>query len=468
MKHAFSLFLCLMIFATGRVCPAATGAPSGVDPAEELATLQTLDLQAAARLAVAGNPSLAAAADRVRQAKARLDQARSTWFPRLDASAGGTRVDLSTNDYQSALGQARYFNPNASVDDPQDTYTAGLTATWVLFNGFEREFSQAVARHGLEESSASRADVRRLLLDSVVAAYYGGQLAAQNLAIAQADKAFFERQLKEAQARYNAGTGALSDILNFKIRLNDADAELITARREASVARHALAALLGLPDANLPAGLPLAPMPLESAREMASQDVTSLMDNAVARRPDLKQARFSVQRQEAGVGVARSGYWPTLSLNGGFDADRTGNAHFENDDVGSHVGLNFTVNLFAGGATRARVREAEAAMDEGRRKLASLEIKVLEAVRNRVTALDSAREQLRLQRANADLVRENRDLVEKEYLAGQGSLVRLNEAQRDLSNAQSRLALALVSLRQAWYGLQSETGSLAASLGVGD
>jgi outer membrane protein TolC len=73
-----------------------------------------------------------------------------------------------------------------------------------------------------------------------------------------------------------------------------------------------------------------------------------------------------------------------------------------------------------------------------------------------------------LQRVNADLVRENRDLVEKEYLAGQGSLVRLNEAQRDLSTAQSRLALALVSLRQAWYGLQSETGSLAAALGVGD
>ena len=445
-----------------------TARATGNEAVTELAGLQTLTLPVAARLAVAGNPSLAAAAERVRQAKARLDQARSTWFPRLDASAGGTRIDLAENDYQSALAQARFFNPNATVDDPQDSYAAGLTATWVLFNGFEREFGQAAARYGLEESDASRADARRLLLDGVVAAYYGGQLAALNLSIAEAEKAFFERQLKEAEARYSAGTGALSDILNFKIRLNAAEAELITTRRAQQVARHALAALLGLPEANLPPGLPLAPMAPERDGEMAPLDMTVLITQAVAQRPDLQRARFGLQRQEAAVGVARAGYWPILSLNGAMEADRTDDAGFEEDDVGSRIGINLTINLFAGGATRARVREAQAAKDEGQRLLTDLEIKVHEAVRNRVTALNSAREQLILQRANADLVRENRDLVEKEYQAGQGSLVRLNEAQRDLSTAQSRLALALVSLRQAWYGLQSETGSLAASLGVID
>ncbi|MEJ2642517.1 MAG: TolC family protein, partial [Desulfosarcinaceae bacterium] len=451
-----------------RVCPAAMRAPAGADPGQGLATLEALDLETAARLAVAGNPGLAAAADRVRQAKARLDQARATWFPRLDASAGGTRVDLAENDYQSALTQARYFNPNAAVDDPQDTYTAGLTATWVLFNGFEREFSQAAARHGLASSQASEADSRRLLLLGVVAAYYNGQLAAQNLAIAQADKAFYERQLKEAEARYRAGTGPLSDILNFKIRLNAAQADVITARRSQEVARSALAALLGLPEARLPQALPLAPMPPERRSEMAPLEVDQLIAQAIEARPDLRRDRLALQGKQAQVGVARSGYWPTLSLNGAVEGDRSDDAGFEDDDFGSRIGLNLTVNLFAGGATRARVRETQAAVEEGQRQLTELEIQVRQAVRDAATALDSAREQLMLQRANADLVRENRDLVEKEYLAGQGSLVRLNEAQRDLSTAQSRLALALVSLRQAWYGLQSETGSLAAALGVGD
>ncbi len=437
-----------------------------VDVAAELAKVETLDLQTAARLAVAGNPNLKAATERLRQAKARLEQARAAWFPRLDANASGTRVDLAENDYESAVNQARLFSPNASVDDPQDTYAAGLTASWVVFNGFERKFTQAAARYGLDESDAARIDVRRLLLGSVVTAYYGAQLAAQNQAIAEADKAFFERQLNEAEARYRAGTGALSDILNFKIRVNAARADLITAQRSQKVARHALAALLGLRAANLPPDLALAPMAPETADEMAPQEIDRLITQAAERRPDLRQQRATVQRQSAGVGVARSGYWPIVSLDGAVEGDRADDAGFEEDDFGSRIGLNLTINLFAGGATRARVREAEAAVAESEQQLVDLELQIRRSIRNAATAVESAGEQLVLQRANADLVRENRDLVEKEYQAGQGSLVRLNEAQRDLSAAQSRLALALVTLRQAWYDLQAETGVLAAALGV--
>ena len=74
--------------------------------------------------------------------------------------------------------------------------------------------------------------------------------------------------------------------------------------------------------------------------------------------------------------------------------------------------------------------------------------------------MKAAQEQLALQRINTELVQQTRDLVEKEYSAGQGSLVRLNEAQRDLVTAQSNLVLSLVSMRQAWEGLKSSTGEI--------
>lgn len=61
-------------------------------------------------------------------------------------------------------------------------------------------------------------------------------------------------------------------------------------------------------------------------------------------------------------------------------------------------------------------------------------------------------------------MQQNRDLVEKEFAAGQGSLVRLNEAQRDLVTAQARLALALVSLRLTWHNLRTSTGEILASV----
>jgi len=65
-----------------------------------------------------------------------------------------------------------------------------------------------------------------------------------------------------------------------------------------------------------------------------------------------------------------------------------------------------------------------------------------------------------LLRTNEELIRQNRDLAEKEYKAGVGSLVRLNEAQRDLTTANNRIALAIAGMRQSWYMLEAETGHI--------
>jgi len=111
----------------------------------------------------------------------------------------------------------------------------------------------------------------------------------------------------------------------------------------------------------------------------------------------------------------------------------------------------------------ARVGEARARRDEAKKTLANLTNNVVSEVRTAVTQVEAAQQELLLQRSNAALVQQNRDLVEKEYAAGQGSLVRLNEAQRDLVTAQSRLALALVSLRLAWQNLLATTGEILVS-----
>jgi len=145
------------------------------------------------------------------------------------------------------------------------------------------------------------------------------------------------------------------------------------------------------------------------------------------------------------------------------EGNRAENGSFENEDFGNTVAVILEYNLFAGGANRAKLREAKAKQVEAEKALEDVRLKVSSEVRASLAKLNSARKELVLQRSNADLVRQNRDLVEKEYAAGLGSLVRLNEAQRDFVAAQSRLALALVSLRQALYNLETDTGRILLS-----
>jgi len=442
--------------------------PPPVDPTYMaiLEQLDVLDLETAQRMALANSPSLMAAAERANQAGERVKQAQAAYWPPLDADGSVSRVDLSYNAEDAQLRQLQFFNPNASVDNPEDYYQAGLVASWTVFDGFRREFNNALAAYGEDASQAALVESRRLLLSSVADSYYIAQLARKNIAIADADEAFNQRQLEEAQIRYRVGTGTLSDMLNFEVQVNAARSARNDFRRGYETALVGLAALMGIPDAYLPPGLDLASLEKETEKDMAPPDPEAHIDYALLHRSDIQQSESILKQTEANVGIARSLFYPTMQLAGSIDGERANSGRFEGDDFGNTIGLYLTYRLYSGGERRARLAEAKYQEREAEENLRSTSIGVSADVREAVVTVRSAQYELELQRKNAALVMENRDLVEKEYQAGQASLVRLNEAQRNLTQAQGRLALARVGLRQALKNLDVSTGRILLAFGT--
>lgn len=467
--------------------PSVLSEPS---PAEEFP--ETLDLETAKAIALQENPSLQAAAARVRQAKARVTQARSTFFPQIQADASVANTWLDENSYRSAkrqafLGQLQSSGASASalsqnapvlsaagsvsnslasaiiardrVDNDFTTYQASISAGWLLFDGFEREFSYAAAKYGAKESEAAYLEASRLLLDAVATTYYSATLAREDVRISQADEEFNLRQLEEAKARRRVGTGSLSDVLNFEVRVNSARAQRISAERQYQIALIGLAELMGFPEYTPVQGTEVEALPEEIADEAGGDDVGALVTLALAKRPDLQQTQHAASRTEAAMKARRGPFFPEVSVSASRSASET-ERWFGEDDLSTTVGLNVSYELFTGGRNRAHYVEAKAVRDEASRDLASLENSVVADVRQGVESLRAAREQLWLQRANAAFVRRNRELVEKEYAAGQASLVRLNEAQRDLVAAEANLALARVGLLQSQHDLKTATGEV--------
>ncbi|MCP3955145.1 MAG: TolC family protein [Desulfobacterales bacterium] len=432
---------------------ADTDSPAGPN----IAATKTLDLDTACKIALADNPSLAAAAQRVEQARQQVNQARAAYWPNLVANGSVNRVKQSENLYQANLATARAINPLATIDNPEDYYQAGLSVSWTLFDGFRRHFSSAAAKHGEAQSQSALLDSRRLLLSAVSGSFYRAQLASEGVTIAIADEAFNLKQVSDANARLRVGTGALSDVLNFEIQANAARDSRINADNQYITAMTGLAALLGIPHANFPEGLQLAPLEEETVTVLQQPDVRQQIDYAHRNRPDILAATQGMERAAAGIKTARARYYPNVVLSGTLNGERSDNSSFEGDDFGNTVGVFLTYDLFSGGADRARVTEAKHIEQEAIKNQDALKISVANEVSNALTGLRAAQQQLELQRKNASLVRRNRDLVEKEYAAGQASLVRLNEAQRNLIQAQSRLAYTRLSLRSAWATLHTTT-----------
>lgn len=418
---------------------------------------EMLTLERAFDVAMQGNPDLRAAEARFRQAGERVKQARAAYYPSLDLAATATArrdIDDPTQSFAAATG--------GSVDQDSEDYRGNVSASWLVFDGLGRRYRNRFAEYGALQTEAGIAEARRLILGNVATAYFNVQLERENIAIAEADESFNERQLEEAKARERAGSGPLSDVLNFEIRIRDARTALLLAERNYRVSLLVLFELLGVGDAWDVEAVQVPALNMEEPSTMEAPDRTESLDYAREHRPDIQQAMYSLEQAGVGVSIDRSAYWPTVSAFAQGDASRNTGSNFSSDDTATSVsvGLQLNFNIFSGGRRRALVRESRAREDEAEEFLRAIELSLIREVDVSLQELHTAQEQLKLQRETTQYVEQNRDLVEKEYNAGQGSLVRLNEAQRDLISQQARLALARAALFERWYRLRTSTGSI--------
>lgn len=484
----------------------AEGAPEAGSAVVEVLP-ELLDLQAAQEAALRSNPTIEAALTRVEQAAERVKQAVSAYFPQVDASASVSKTWLAENDHRAARNAALFgglqgtisqvpysfatgaanassiaagalntaagvvgaLEARGAVDDSVESYRAGIQATWLLFDGFGREFRHAAAKYNRDEFRAAHRDIQRQILQAVAEAFYNVQLQRENILIVEADKEFNERLLKEAQARKRVGTGSLSDELNFEVRVREAQSNLLAAQRSWEVARIGLASLMGIPESVLPDTVQVVPLGEERPEDLEHPgEADELIARAFEGRPDLAQDDAAEKRTKANVGVNRAAFAPTVSAFASRDSVQDDAFRVAEEDFSTTAGVQVSYTLFAGGRNRARYAEAKAAYREAQLNRAGSEITATAEVRQSLEEVTTAQEQLKLQRENASYVQRNRDLVEKEYAAGQTSLVRLNEAQRDLLQAQVRLAASRVALRRAWHALRTATGETVAATDAQD
>ncbi|HEB49202.1 MAG TPA: TolC family protein [Desulfobulbus sp.] len=444
------LFVCCCMLTVAR---AGEGT---VVPPPDLSQVRVLDLETAQRIALQSNPDMAAAQARIEQARARVRQAVAAWWPSIDLNATGSRVRRS----DSAYAVAQFFPSisGQSTDRIYDQSAASLQATWVLFDGFYRSFSQQQAEFGEKGLVAARRDAQRQLVSAVAEAFFNAQLAQTKVDIAKADEKFYLRQLEDARNRYDVGAGAWGDVLNIKVQLNSARTALMLGRREFEAAGYGLASLLGIPDAAFPANVKLSPLEKDFDATDPEVDADALIRIALQNRPDVRRVEMQLKAAEAATGEARASFYPRIQIAGVYNGTRQGDFVLSGEDFGDTISLNMAWNLFSGGADRARLFEARQKRREAVYTMDSLRNQVASQVRQALAYLAAAREQVVLQRESVTLVKENRDLARNEYEAGETSLVRLNEAQRDLTTTYGRLAQALVSYHLARQRLLAATG----------
>jgi NodT family efflux transporter outer membrane factor (OMF) lipoprotein len=322
--------------------------------------------------ALAGSPSMAQAAARLRVAASHADLARAARLPHVGATATARESRLTQSIGLPTDGEWHLLAAGlASVSHDLDLW-GGKRAT------------HRAALSAAQAAATDQATTRNALAGAVATTYVRlaqGLLRRDVAADAERIRGSMRNLVVR---RYDAGLEPLVSVEQAEGALETARAELAAVTESIDLTRNALAALIGKgPDRGLEMAAP-------SLRHRRPPGLPSDVPIAlVGRKPEVISARWRVEAAAARIGVARAGFYPNVSLSGLIGLASFGlNTLADSRSVIGSAGPAISLPIFDGGRRKADYRKARGEYEVA---VADYDATLLETLRAAADAATSLR-----------------------------------------------------------------------------
>ena len=304
--------------------------------------------------AIAGNPSLAAADARVREANSLAGVAAAALEPHVTGDLSIARHHWANNP--------RYYGPGTLADQTtwNNTGTLGLSYHLDLWGGDERAHERTLDT--VHERAADERAARLELEVNLVRAYvdFSKQFALLDIAT---DTLARQQQLSAlARRRLAGGIGTQLEVSQADAPLPEYERQIEAVREAIELDRNQLAALTGQGPG---AGAALTRPALVLDAPVALPSV--LPAELIGHRPDVVAARWAVAGAARGIDVAHAAFYPNIDLMASLGGFAVGGALFQFLHAGNGAwtaGPALSLPIFDGGALRGRLGAAAAGYDE--------------------------------------------------------------------------------------------------------
>ncbi len=383
-------------------------------------------LDALVRTALADNHDVAAA-------QAALQQSREG----VTVGAAGRAAHIRFN---AGAGRQKYgaefLGPDAFA--PFSYIAGGVSVAYQLDYLGEVRRSVEEARAAEQYQRSELAATRLMLSGQVVA-------EALDIATVRAEIRAVRNLLREdrvnlklVRASVAAGSVPRLDVLTAQTQLASDATLLPPLYQRLSVARHALAVLLG----RTPAAWRRPDLELSEIR-LPSQVPVALPSRLLKRRPDILAAEAQLRAATAAVGIATAKLYPQITLSATLSEEALRPQHlFDASSLAWSLISGLTAPLYEGGKLHA---ERRAALDALHERAELYQQVVISAFGQVADALDALRHDAQLRAAEHRALALSRRRVHLErasYQAGNSGLLPVLDAQRQRERAQLGLLAA--------------------------
>ena len=368
------------------------------------------------------NQNVAVAVGAYAQARALVRGQSAALFPAVNLNGGVTRSRSSGNlttglpgrtgtNYQASLGGTWEPDVWGRLGRAVDGASAGARASAADLASAKLSAQGELA---VNYFSLRQTDAQETLLDNTVAGYV--------------------RALEITQNRYDAGIAARTDLLQAQTQLASGKADRAGLERTRAQFEHAIAVLVG----DVPANFIL--VPVANWAPVVPQVPLGVPSTLLQRRPDIAAAERRVAASNEQIGIAKSAYYPNISLNAsaGSGASKVADLFKAASSVWS-LGLSAAQLVFDAGATTARVEGAEASNAQAVARYRQTVLMAFQEVEDQLAATRVLQTQQALRREASEAA----DLVEQQvinrYKSGQVGYTDVISAQATAQNARRTL-----------------------------
>jgi multidrug efflux system outer membrane protein len=395
------------------------------------------------RTALNENQDLLIAAARVEEFFGRYFSTRGDQYPSAGGNADAFRQRLSEKGLTRIDGR----------DNPYNQYETLLNAGWEIdFWGKFRRATEA-ARAELLGTEEARRTVVLTLVSAVATAYVDIRALDKQLAITQRTAESRRETLDLFQLRFRNGIISEVDLSQAESEYEDALARIPDIERAIGQTENALSVLLGRNPGGIPRGLSLDELIMPAVP-------AGLPSDLLERRPDIRQAEQLLIAANARIGVAKSLYFPTISLTGALGTVSTDLSNlFTSASRTWNYGVPVSVPLFTAGRIGGEVKAAEAAQQQA---VLNYQQAILIAFRDVDDALlDRGKSEERLDALHRQLkaLRNYSRLARLRYDEGYTSFLEVLDADRSLfsvelsyASGQNTLFRSLINVYKAMGG----------------
>jgi len=385
----------------------------------------------------------------------------SGYLPSLTANAGATyNRDDSTIEFPGQFLENGDPRPDVEINQAESQrFNTGLSLNYMLFDGLGRYYNYKGLKEQYQLSELQARETIENTMLQLFTVYFEVARLTENVNVFREALKISNDRIRRAEYAFEYGQNTKLDILNAQVDVTNDSINLLNAEQRLSNTKRDLNVVL---NQDLNEAYTVDTVVTFIPRLQLEDYIGLAKENNVA----LLQTDKNLAINMYDLKVSKSGYLPNIGLTGayGWNLNQSAASAFfpgtNNNNYNLNLGASLTWNLFDGGGTTIRVKNARIRYENQEILKKQIEIEVDRDILNALSIFDNRLNVYHIQEQNVITNLNNFERSNEQFQLGRITSIEFRQAQINLLNAATNRNLAKYDAKLAELQLLQLTGQL--------